>query len=141
MSGNNRWVGVWANAVSVAENRPECYAKNSTIRYPIHIPFSGKGVRLTFDNYCVTEPMTLNKVTVFYGGEFYPVTCNVAREIRLGAGERIQRTPIEVALLSYPSGGLGNFLCSPAQIRLYFSASSCFWAYHKLTICIIMGMI
>ena len=74
MDNHHRWVIVWGNADSVAENRPERYAKNITIRYPIHIPFAGCGVRLTFDNYCGTEAITLHKVTVFYGGEFYPVT-------------------------------------------------------------------
>ena len=41
MEQANRWVSVWGNAVSVAENRPERYAKNITIRYPIHVPFGG----------------------------------------------------------------------------------------------------
>ena len=54
MEQEKRWVSVWGNAVSVAENRPERYAKDITIRYPIHVPFSGWGVRLTFDNYCGT---------------------------------------------------------------------------------------
>ncbi|MBR4077935.1 MAG: lipase, partial [Oscillospiraceae bacterium] len=70
MSEAKKWVSVWGNAVSVAENRPERYAKDITIRYPVNIPFDGEGIRLTFDNYCGTEPITLTKVTVFYGGEF-----------------------------------------------------------------------
>ena len=85
---NTYWVSVWGNAVSVAENRPERYAKNITIRYPIHIPFSGKGVRLTFDNYCGTESVTLNKVTVLYAGAFYPVLFGGKREVMIPAGER-----------------------------------------------------
>jgi len=98
MCSMDRWVSVWGNAVSVAENRPERYAKNITIRYPIHIPFSGKGVRLTFDNYCGTEPVTLNKVTVFYGGEFYRATVEGREEVVIGAGERVVTDPIDVAL-------------------------------------------
>ena len=96
MTDNQRWVSVWGNAVSVAENRPERYAKNITIRYPIHVPFSGKGVRLTFDNYCGTEPVTLNKVTVFYGGKCYPVYLNGNREMTMDAGDRIVTDPLEV---------------------------------------------
>ena len=65
MNEENRWVSVWGNAVSVAENRPERYAKDITIRYPIHIPFAGTALRLTFDNYCGTELITLHKITVF----------------------------------------------------------------------------
>ena len=76
MKEHNHWVSVWGNAVSVAENRPERYAKNITIRYPIHVPFAGEAVRLTFDNYCGTEPITLHKVTVFYGGKYYLVLFN-----------------------------------------------------------------
>ena len=63
-----KWVSVWGNAVSIAENRPERYAKDITLRYPIVSPFSGSGVRLTFDNYCGMEPVTLEKVTIFCGG-------------------------------------------------------------------------
>ena len=98
MTENQRWVSVWGNAVSVAENRPERYAKNITIRYPIHVPFGGQGVRLTFDNYCGTEPVTLNKVTVFYGGKCYPVYLNGNREMTMDAGERIVTDPLEVAI-------------------------------------------
>ena len=82
-----KWVSIWGNAVSVAENRPERYAKDITIRYPIHIPFAGQAIRLTFDNYCGTEPITLNKVTVFYGGKFYPVLFSGNRSVTIGAGE------------------------------------------------------
>ena len=98
MEQQQRWVSVWGNAVSVAENRPERYAKDITIRYPIHVPFGGSGVRLTFDNYCGTEPVTLNKVTVFYGGRFYPVEWDGKREMTIPAGERIVTDPLAVRI-------------------------------------------
>ena len=93
-----KWVSVWGNAVSVAENRPERYAKDVTLRYPIHIPFSGDRLRLTFDNYCGTEPITLNKVTVFYSGIFYPVMFGNCQEVTIGAGENCVSDPLTVAL-------------------------------------------
>lgn len=99
MMQNNHWVSVWGNAVSVAENRPERYAKNITIRYPIHIPFSGEAVRLTFDNYCGTEPVTLHKVTVFYGGRFYPVLFDGGREATIPEGENVISDSLNVQLL------------------------------------------
>lgn len=99
MMQNNHWVSVWGNAVSIAENRPERYAKNITIRYPIHIPFAGKAVRLTFDNYCGTEPITLNKVTVFYGGKFYPVLFDGQREINIPAVEHGVSDELSVTLV------------------------------------------
>lgn len=98
MMKNHHWVSVWGNAVSVAENRPERYAKDITIRYPIHIPFSGEAVRLTFDNYCGTEPITLSKVTVFYGGRFYPVLFASQRAVTIPAGENRVSDPLEIQL-------------------------------------------
>ena len=98
MRKDQRWVSVWGNAVSVAENRPERYAKNITIRYPINIPFSGEALRLTFDNYCGTEPITLSKITVFYGGEFYPVLTNGQISATIPAGEKIVTDPLDIRL-------------------------------------------
>ena len=131
MSEAKKWVSVWGNAVSVAENRPERYAKDITIRYPVNIPFDGEGIRLTFDNYCGTEPITLTKVTVFYGGEFYPVTYMGERSIFIGAGERIVTDPLAVKLnaeeLVQVSFYLGDFTlmrsvvyaCGPLSEGLY----------------------
>lgn len=98
MQFKRKWVSVWGNAVSVAENRPERYARDVTIRYPINIPFSGEALRLTFDNYCGTEAITLSKITVFYGGTFYPVLVDGAGVVRIPAGEKVVTDPLEIAL-------------------------------------------
>ena len=98
MGRMQRWVSVWGNAVSVAENRPERYAKDITIRYPIHVPFCGDALRLTFDNYCGTEAITLNKITVFYGGVFYPVLVQGKREAAIPAGEKMVTDPLDIQL-------------------------------------------
>jgi lysophospholipase L1-like esterase len=97
MHDSQRWVSVWGNAVSVAENRPERYARDITIRYPIHIPFDGTGVRLTFDNYCGTEPITLTRTTVFYGGKFYPVTFEGKRSVTIAAEENVVSDPLPIS--------------------------------------------
>jgi lysophospholipase L1-like esterase len=94
-----KWVSVWGNAVSVAENRPERYARDITIRYPIHIPFAGEALRLTFDNYCGTEPITLSKVTVLYGGKAYPVLFGNERAVTIGAGENAVSDPLAIHLI------------------------------------------
>ena len=131
MEHTNHWVSVWGNAVSVAENRPERYAKNITIRYPIHIPFSGEALRLTFDNYCGTEAVVLTKVTVFYGGRFYPVTLYGRRDMPIGAGGRITTDPLPIRLnegeIIQVSFYLGDFTlmrsvvytCGPLSEGLY----------------------
>lgn len=93
-----KWVSVWGNAVSVAENRPERYAKNITIRYPIHIPFAGEALRLTFDNYCGTEPITLSKVTVLYGGLAYPVLFDAERAVTIEAGKNVVSDALSIRL-------------------------------------------
>jgi len=99
MGKMNKWVSVWGNAVSVAANRPERYAKDITIRYPIHIPFAGEAIRLTFDNYCGTEPITLTKTTIFYGGKFYPVLFNGQRSVTIGAGETTVSDALPIHLI------------------------------------------
>ena len=93
---DQHWVSVWGNAVSVAENRPERYAKNITIRSPVLIPFNGTGLRLTFDNYCGTEAVTLNKVTVLHKGIFHPVFFGGERAVTIPAGERAVTDPLTV---------------------------------------------
>ena len=98
MSEHQHWVSVWGNAVSVAENRPERYAKDITIRYPILIPFNGTGLRLTFDNYCGTEPITLNKVTVLHNGVFHPIFFGGNREVTIGAHDRVVSDALTVTI-------------------------------------------
>ena len=93
-----KWVSVWGNAVSIAENRPERYAKDITIRYPIHIPFDSGAIRLTFDNYCGTEPVTLTKTTIFHGGKFYPVYFGGQRSVTIAAEGTVESDPLEIAV-------------------------------------------
>ena len=66
-----KWVAMWGNAVSIAENRPESYAKDITLRYPIYCPFDGDSIRLTFDNYCGTQKISIERVTVLLNDVFY----------------------------------------------------------------------
>ena len=99
MNQEQKWVSVWGNAVSVAENRPERYAKDITIRYPILIRFHSNAIRLTFDNFCGTEPITLNKVTVLHDGVFYPVLFGGNTEVTVGAGENVVSDPLDITVL------------------------------------------
>jgi len=54
----NQWVSMWGNAVSIAEHRPEGYAKDITLRYPIYVPFDGEALRFTFDNTILSNKKT-----------------------------------------------------------------------------------
>lgn len=75
------WCAAWGNAVSIAEHRPESYAKNITLRYPIDIPFSGSAMRFTFDNYCGSEAITITRATAAIANPAYnsykDLTCPV----------------------------------------------------------------
>ena len=117
MEHNQRWVSVWGNAVSVAENRPERYARDITIRYPIHIPFAGHAIRLTFDNYCGTDPITLTKVTVFYGGRFRPVFFGGERSVTIPAGERTTSDPLEMEIVADEIVQVSFYLGDFTQMR------------------------
>jgi lysophospholipase L1-like esterase len=59
-----KWVTVWGNATSIADHRPETYAKNLTLRYPVVSAFGGDRARLQFSNFCGTESITLDTVTL-----------------------------------------------------------------------------
>jgi lysophospholipase L1-like esterase len=60
----SKWVTVWGNAMSIADHRPETYARDITLRYPIVCALGGNKVRLHFSNFCGTEPITLSRVTL-----------------------------------------------------------------------------
>lgn len=87
---NQDWISIWGNAVSIAENRPESYGKNITLRYPVRSPFAGDQLRLTFDNYCGTEAITIDKITVRKERLFYPVTFHGKPQITIDAGKCIE---------------------------------------------------
>lgn len=87
MNNSMHWASVWGNAISIGENRPESYNKNLTFRYPIYSQFGGEAVRLTFDNYCGTEDVSFDKVTVFIDGKFYPITFKGNRKVTIPAGK------------------------------------------------------
>ena len=88
-TNNTHWVSIWGNAVSIAENRPESYGKNITLRYPIYSHFAGDAIRLTFDNYCGTEAITIDKTTIMINDQFLNVTFDNKPSVTIPAGERV----------------------------------------------------
>ncbi len=96
---NKHWASVWGNAISIGENRPESYNKNLTIRYPVYTQFGGESLRLTYDNYCGTDDVTLTKTTVQINGKFYPVTFGGKREAFIKAGENIISDELECEII------------------------------------------
>lgn len=90
-----KWVTVWGNATSVAEHRPETYAKDITLRYPVTCAFGGERVRLHFSNFCGTEPVTLSHVTVATAVGDREINLQGARLITFGGNESVTIAPGE----------------------------------------------
>lgn len=122
-----KWVSMWGNAMSIAEHRPESYAKDITLRYPVYAPFAGSALRFTFDNYCGKEPVTISRATVGIAATPYPakqgLSCSLLPEtlcditfdgqesVTLAAGESIVSDAV------FCTVSAGSTLC----ISIYFA--------------------
>ena len=56
------WIAAWGNAISIRPRRPENYGRNLTLRYPVTMMFDGTALRVTLDNFCGTQPVTVSRV-------------------------------------------------------------------------------
>ncbi len=61
---SKKYVTTWGNAISIADRKPENYARNLTLRYPIRPMFDGDKLKITLDNFCGTESVTVTKAFV-----------------------------------------------------------------------------
>ena len=111
------WASVWGNAVSIAENRPESFSKNITLRYPVYSRFDGTATRLTFDNYCGTEPITIEKTTVFAYGRFYTVTFSGQQTVTIPAGEKAVSDAVEFEIKAQTVFFVSFYLKDFTQMR------------------------
>lgn len=116
-NGSMHWASVWGNAVSIAENRPESFSKNITLRYPIYTQFGGTALRLTFDNYCGTEPITIEKTTVYVNGSFYPVMFGGERAVSIPAGERAVSDELSCDVTAQTTFDVSFYLKDYTQMR------------------------
>ena len=98
MKNYNKWVAMWGNAVSINENRPESYSKNITLRYPIYCPFDGDFIRLTFDNYCGTDSISIEKTTILLEDKFYSVSFNGNAKIEISPGKSVVSDEIPIQI-------------------------------------------
>lgn len=123
---HTKWTAMWGNAMSIAEHRPESYAKNVTLRYPIHAPFDGSKLRFTFDNYCGSESVTICRASVAIAradadpykdlacpveeDTITPITFGGAESVSMGAGETVRSDEIALPVRA------GDTLC----VSFYF---------------------
>lgn len=130
----NKWVAVWGNAMSVTDRKPENYARNLTLRYPIFNVFNGSALRITLDNFCGTEAVTITKVTVakmsdcsgdkikFPGDKIIKetlaaVTFAGKKSITIGAGEEIVSDEIKFDVHEYEWIAVSLYLEDFTQMR------------------------
>ncbi|MCR5742723.1 MAG: lipase [Lachnospiraceae bacterium] len=59
-----KWVGIWGNAPSLTEWKPEQYAKNITLTYPICVPFDGSALKLKFSNMYGPETVNIDRFAI-----------------------------------------------------------------------------
>lgn len=107
---NQSWVSIWGNAVSISENRPESYGKDITFAYPIHVPFAGNKIRITFDNYCGNEAITISKAMLRINDSFYPISFNNNSSVTIN--EEAQIVTDEISVDISPKDTL--------EVRFYF---------------------
>ena len=98
-----KWVTAWGNAISITERRPENYTKNLTLRYPVLMLLDGEAIRITLDNFCGTEPVTISEVWIAKAegdsridpDTSVPLTFSGSASVTIPAGERIKSDPIQ----------------------------------------------
>lgn len=91
---DQKWVALFGNAISITHRKPENYAKNLTLRYPVKPLLSGEKIRITLDNFCGLEAVSIETVTVALsdkGGtllsESFPVTFDGKNQVTIPAGK------------------------------------------------------
>ncbi len=112
-----KWVAMWGAAMSVTENRPEGYAKDITLRYPIYCPFDGNKIRLTFDNYCGTQAVQIEKVFVMLDGVSTPVLFAGRTQARMDAGEQIVSDEVTIPVQRHKTLVVSFYLKDYTQMR------------------------
>ena len=92
-----KYVSTWGNAISIADRKPENYAKDLTLRYPIRPMFDGDKLKITLDNFCGIESVTISRIFVAYAvkngsraiieDSSVPVTFNGSAGVDIPVGE------------------------------------------------------
>lgn len=105
MSDNTSWVSMWGNAMSISDHKPATYAKDLTLRYKLFCPFDGSHLRLTFDNYCGLEPISISKVTILHKDIFHTASFAGCSSVDISAGEHAvtDEIPLNISAGEYIS--------------------------------------
>ena len=93
-----KWVAAWGTATSITDRKECVYAKDLTLRYPLHMPFEGNKIRLRFSNLTGTEDVVLSKVFVKLDSKeaFIPLTKDGNSKIPLPKGQEVTSDEISI---------------------------------------------
>lgn len=121
---NSSWVALWGNAISITHRRPENYAKDLTLRYPITPLLSGDQIRITLDNFCGTEPVTIHHITIALSDSLGNLTGSPAtitfmgkEQVTLLAGSDSVSDPIPFAVTKGDTFSISLYLGDYTQMR------------------------
>lgn len=97
----NKWVSMWGNAMSITDHKPQTYARDLSLRYPVYCPFNGSKIRITLDNYCGTEDITITRASVLYKDKFYPLYFNSSESVTIPEGASSVSDELEINITAY----------------------------------------
>lgn len=141
----SKWLSVWGNAMSIVENKPEGYAKDITLRYPILMPLDGKGLCLTFDNFTGLEKVEITKITIAKATGPTSIDVSTLKEVTfegnntlvLESGEQKTSDPIDIDVnkdeLLTVSLYLGDFTTMRCGVEFFGPTSKAYYSLGNQT--------
>lgn len=124
--GNNHWCAVWGNAMSITDHRVGTHSKDITLRYPITLPFAGSQIRLTLDNFCGTEDVTIEGVSIacirdnsnaIISDTSLSIRFNGTEKVTIPAGEKAISDPIEFDAYQKQKIAVSIYIKEATQMR------------------------
>ena len=83
------WITAWGNAMSIRVRRPENYGRDITFRYPVTMLFDGSALRITLDNFCGTQPVTLTRASAARSDKKSDIQPDTFVRILFGGSEEV----------------------------------------------------
>ncbi len=124
-SNTEKWVTAWGNAISIADRRPENYARNLTLRYPVKMMLQGGAIRITLDNFCGTEAVTITSACIARAGDGDSIlddtsaalTFGGAASVTIPAGERRTSDPLIMDVSAGETLAVSLYLAEFTEMR------------------------
>ena len=94
---SEKWVAVFGNSPSIADNRLERYSKNVSFRYFFKSTISGSKIRVHFSNFCGPEDVVIDKANIALAidelridtNSLVPLTFGGQNSVTICSGEEI----------------------------------------------------